>query len=113
MDCDLLQQRDEITSLFLLGKHSKEFLNKEMDKVIDKIDTTKKKYKELREQLLKSQTDISLIDELFLFNSILSEPSKITEGNEKRELIEKLVDKIIMDHDGSNYLINIHFKYGI
>ena len=107
------KQRNEITSLFISGKHSKEFLNKEMDKVVQKIDIAKKKYKELKEQLDKSQTDISLIDELFFFNSILSEPSNITEGTEKRELIEKMVDKIIMDHDGTNYLITIHFKYGI
>jgi len=32
-----------------------------MDKVIDKIDVTKKKYKELKEQLDKSGTDISLM----------------------------------------------------
>jgi hypothetical protein len=24
-----------------------------------------------------------------------------------------LVDKIVMDQDGANYLITIHFKYGI
>ena len=59
------------------------------------------------EQLDKSQTDISLIDELFFFNSILSEPSNITEGTEKRELIEKMVDKTIMDHDRYKYLITI------
>ena len=61
----------------------------------------------------KSGVDLSLLDELFMFNSILSEPSNITEGTEKRELIEKMVDKISMDHDGSNYLISVHFKYGI
>jgi hypothetical protein len=83
------------------------------DKIVQKIDIAKKKYKELKEQLDKSQTDISLIDELFFFNSILSEPSNITEGTEKRELIEKMVDKIIMDYNGTNYLITIHFKYGI
>ena len=61
----------------------------------------------------KCRVDFSLLDELFMFNSILSEPSNITEGTEKRELIEKMVDKISMDHDGSNYLISVHFKYGI
>ena len=44
----LEKRRNEITSLFISGKYSTEFLNKEMDKVIDKIDVTKKKYKELR-----------------------------------------------------------------
>jgi len=37
------------------------------------------------------------MDELFMFNSILSEPSNITEGTEKREFIEKMRDKIIVD----------------
>ena len=67
----------------------------------------------MKEQMNKSRVDLSLLDELFMFNSILSEPSDITEGTEKRELIEKMVDKISMDHDGTNYLITIHFKYGI
>jgi len=58
---DLEKQRDEINSLFISGKHSEDFLNNEMDKVIDKIDVTKKKYKELKEQLDKSGTDISLM----------------------------------------------------
>ena len=37
-----------------------------MDKVIDKIDVTKKKYKELKEQMDKSRVDLSLLHELFL-----------------------------------------------
>ena len=108
-----MQQSDEITFLFISGKHGKKFLNSELGKVLEKIDATKKKYKELKDQLDKTETNISLIDELFLFNSILSEPSNITEGSEQRELIEKMVDNIIIDHDGANHLITIHFKYGI
>jgi hypothetical protein len=67
----------------------------------------------LKEQKDKSQTDLSLIDELILFNSILSEPSNSTEGTEQRELIEKMVDNISIDLDGTNRLITICFKYGI
>ena len=47
-------------------------------------------------QMDKSGVDLSLLDELFMFNSILSEPSNITEGPEKGELIEKMVDKITL-----------------
>lgn len=60
----------EITSLFISGKHHKKFQNSELGEVLGKTDTTKKKYKELKEQ----------------------------------------VDKIIMNHDGSNFLITVHFK---
>ena len=62
---DLEKQRDEITSLFISGKHDKKFLNSEMD---------------------KSGVDLSLLDELFMLNSILAESSNITEGTEKHEV---------------------------
>jgi len=44
-------------------------IDSEMDKVLEKIDATKKKYKELKEQMDKSRVDLSLLDELFMFNS--------------------------------------------
>ena len=91
---NLEKQRDEIASLFISGKHDKKFLNSGVDKVLEKIDATKKKHKELKEEMDKSGVDLSLLDELFMFNSILSEPSNITEGTEKRELTENMVDKI-------------------
>ena len=58
----------------------------------------------------KSRVDLSLLDELFMFNSILSEPTNIIEGTKKGELIEKMVDKISLNHDRTNFLITMHFR---
>jgi hypothetical protein len=49
----------------------------------------------------------------YFFNSILSGSYNVAEGTEKRELIEKLVDKIIVCLDGADYLIYIHFQQHI
>jgi len=64
----LEKQQDEIISLVISGKHSKEFLNKETDKVMVKLETAKKKHTELSEGLNKSKSDISLLDELFFIS---------------------------------------------
>jgi hypothetical protein len=48
-------------------------------------------FNELKYQLDNSQTAISLIDEPFFFNSVLSESSKIAQNTENRELTDKML----------------------
>ncbi len=79
----------------------------------EQIDNNKQKLILLKKQhseLDKSKKDnISLLSEL----SFMIWDIDITEGEKRRELIDKMVNKIAHDHDSKQQIITIHYKLWI
>lgn len=106
---ELEKERDHITKLYISGKHSEKFLDNEMDNVLEKIKLSNEKYLEFKKQYETSEKGVSLIDELYSITNLFSRQTNITDEKEKRELIEKMVEKIVVNDEE----ITIHYKHGI
>lgn len=81
--------------------------------VLEKIENCENKlstFSQQLEELDKSQTDnLSLLSEL----SIMIQEIDITDGKERRNLIDKMVTKITLDHDGKQHVVTLHYKLGL
>jgi hypothetical protein len=94
-----------------------EYLNSELmaekDKVLGQIGDCENKLSTFMlrlEQLDTSKTNtISLLSEL----TMMIEDLDITEGEERRDLLDEMVDKVVMNHDGNQHIISVHYKLGI
>ncbi|MFC2089642.1 recombinase family protein [Bacteroidota bacterium] len=109
----LEKKKDSISEMYLDEVHSKKFLKEKMEEVVAEL----KDNEEIMEQLKQQDSELENIkDEQSTLMRMISEEKRILHlkaDKEKREFLDTLVERVELDHTGTEHILTIKFKHGL